>query len=479
VRARCVVAAKCIICLAVTAAGGWLSSAVAVYLLARILGAWWGCREYHFRPEISDNLAVRVVSWCRRFEVTGAVTLVTARSVAAHYLGLTVAADMFELALIVALSVPWTRKPLRVRLVRERSWRRWTNTLVAVVPAPGTPTVTDTGVVARGEWAQVRIGPGSTVKDLIGRADAIAAGLAVAIVKVDAVPGNAGWARITALRSDPLAVPAPAWPWLEMPTTSLWKPIPVGVDETGQEVTVTLAEHNLLLGGEPGAGKSVALSQLVAAAALDPYAGLWLLDGKVVELAAWQPGATGSAATDIVEAIAVLRHVAEVMDDRYRQLLETGRRKIDSSIPLQVVVIDELAHYLTWGDKKPRDAFTDVLRDLVSRGRAAGIVVIAATQKPSSDVVPTSLRDLFGYRWALRCTTNAASDTILGSGWASEGVSAASIAPDTRGVGWLLHESGLPVRLRAHHLDDQSVARLAARAAALQPPTDLPEHSDD
>jgi hypothetical protein len=479
VKARCVVTAKCILCLAVTAAGGWFSSAVAVFLLARVLGAWWGGREYHFRPEIPDNLTVRVVRWCRRFEVTGAVMVVTARSVAAHYLGLVLAANLSELALIVGLSVPWTRNLLRARLVRERSRRCWTNTLLAVVKPPGTPTVTDTGVLARGEWAQVRIGPGSTVKDLIGRADAIAAALAVATVKVDAIPGNAGWARLTALRSDPLAVPAPAWPWLETPATSLWQPIPVGVDEAGREVTVTLAEHNLLLGGEPGAGKSVALSQLVAAAALDPYAGLWLLDGKVVELAAWQPAATGSAGTDIVEAIAVLRQVAEVMDGRYSQLLETGRRKIDQSMSLQVVVIDELAHYLTWSDKKLRDAFTDVLRDLVSRGRAAGIVVIAATQKPSSDVVPTSLRDLFGYRWALRCTTNAASDTILGSGWASEGVTAAAVAPDTRGVGWLLHESGLPVRLRAHYLDDRTVDRLAARAAALRPPTLAPGDSND
>lgn len=91
-------------------------------------------------------------------------------------------------------------------------------------------------------------------------------------------------------------------------------------------------------------------------------------------------------------------------------------------------------------------------------------MVIAATQKPASEVVPTSLRDLFGYRWALRCTTPAASDTILGTGWASQGVSAATINPATRGVGWLLHESGLPVRLRAFHLDVATVATFAARA---------------
>lgn len=299
------------------------------------------------------------------------------------------------------------------------------------------------------------------------------AGLAVGAVKVEGHPTNAGWAHLTAVTVDPLLSPAPRWPWLDLAATSLWWPIPVGIDEAGRPVEVTLAEHNLLLGGEPGAGKSVALSQLVAAAALAPHAGLRLLDGKLVELAVWRRAATGWAGTDISEAVDVLRHVAAAMDDRYHELLDQGRRKITVGTSLHVVVIDELAHFLTWPDKKPRDAFTDVLRDLVSRGRAAGIVLIAATQKPSSDVVPTSLRDLFGYRWALRCTTNAASDTILGSGWASEGVTAATVAPQARGVGWLLHESGLPLRLQAHHLDDTAVGVLAARAAHLRS-----EHGD-
>jgi S-DNA-T family DNA segregation ATPase FtsK/SpoIIIE len=59
------------------------------------------------------------------------------------------------------------------------------------------------------------------------------------------------------------------------------------------------------------------------------------------------------------------------------------------------VVIDELA-ILTMGSgnhKKLCSEFSNLLRDLVSRGRAAGIVVMGATQKPSSDIVPTALSD--------------------------------------------------------------------------------------
>jgi S-DNA-T family DNA segregation ATPase FtsK/SpoIIIE len=92
------------------------------------------------------------------------------------------------------------------------------------------------------------------------------------------------------------------------------------------------------------------------------------------------------------------------------------------------------------------------------------MVTVATTQKPSADVVPTYLRDLFGFRWALRCSTPDASDTILGRGWASQGCSAASIDPATRGVGWLLQEGGIPTRLRACWLDDLDLAELARRA---------------
>ena len=65
----------------------------------------------------------------------------------------------------------------------------------------------------------------------------------------------------------------------------------------------------------------------------------------------------------------------------------------------------------------------------------------------------------------MRCATRDASDTILGAGWATEGYSAADIDSACRGVGYLLHEGGVPVRMRAAYLDDTDLARLASRAA--------------
>jgi DNA segregation ATPase FtsK/SpoIIIE-like protein len=135
---------------------------------------------------------------------------------------------------------------------------------------------------------------------------------------------------------------------------------------------------------------------------------------------------------------------------------------------LHVLACDELAFYLLAEDRKQRTAVAELLRDLVARGRAAGVIVCAATQKPAADVVPSALRDLFGFRLALRCNTRDASDTILGSGWATLGHDASSIAPGQRGLGLLLAEDGLPIRLRGFHLGDQDVAAIAARASALR-----------
>src|SRR5215203_5503840 len=152
----------------------------------------------------------------------------------------------------------------------------------------------------------------------------------------------------------------------------------------------------------------------------------------------------------------------------YRELLASGLRKVrrEDGLPLHLVVCDELAFYLTLPDKRLRQEFAELLRDLVARGRAAGVIVVAATQKPGADVVPTALRDLFGFRLALRCNTPQSSDTILGQGWASAGADASQIPGGQRGVGLLLAEDDRPVRLRGFYLADEDVQTIAERAAA-------------
>jgi len=248
---------------------------------------------------------------------------------------------------------------------------------------------------------------------------------------------------------------------------SIYDPIVFGIDEDGRRVAVTLIYRNLLIGGEPGAGKSSLLNTVIARAALCSDCRLWLFDGKRVELGLWRQVADVFVGNDIIYALDRLRALQAEMDARYAQLDAALRRKIDriDGLPVILCAIDELAYFsVTIGSKDQQEEFKTLVRDLVARGRAAGIIVVAATQRPSADIIPTSLRDLFGYRVAFRCTTDSSSDIILSVGWAHEGYSAKDIAPEQLGVAWLLAEGGIPRRIKAAYLTDHQISQVADRA---------------
>ena len=179
-----------------------------------------------------------------------------------------------------------------------------------------------------------------------------------------------------------------------------------------------------------------ALSLLVATAALDPSCGCGC------STASSSSSRHGRRARNGLPGPTSARRsscCANALGDggRYRELLAAGRRKVgpEDGLPLHLVACDELAFYLTAEDRKQRAAFAELLRDLVARGRAAGVIVCAATQKPATDVVPSALRDLFGFRLALRCNTPQASDTILGQGWARPATARRRSRRGQRGVG--------------------------------------------
>jgi len=269
---------------------------------------------------------------------------------------------------------------------------------------------------------------------------------------------------MTATDTRPLP-PVPTFPF------SMFDPVHLGRDEYGQPVYVDLAERNMLLGGEPGAGKSSGLNLIVAHGALSFDCKLILVDGKQVELGMWRESADGFIGPSIEDAIEAFKDFQGTMNDRYRKLLATGRRKItrDDGEPVYLIPIDEYAYFsATIGTKPQREQFAGLTRDLVARGRAAGVIIVLATQRPSHQVIDPSMRDLFSYRWAFRCTTDSSSDVVLGQGWAAEGYTAAEIDPLARGVGLLLSETGIPRRIKAAYLDDDTIKYLADYAARLR-----------
>ena len=252
------------------------------------------------------------------------------------------------------------------------------------------------------------------------------------------------------------------------PTLSMFDPIYVGIDEFGHPVYIRVIYKNLLAAGQPGGGKSGLMNTLTAHAALSARSRLVLFDGKQVELGMWDDIADEFVGPDLDHAIITLKRLQRVMDNRYAWLTAHRRREIrpGDGINVITIVIDEIALYSTvLGTKAQQEEFITLFRDLVARGRAAAMPVIAATQRPCVDIIPKSLRDLFGYRAAFRCTSTGSSDIILGDNLSAAGFTATDIAPSNPGECQLIAEGGLPERIKVSYLTDADIIALADYAA--------------
>jgi hypothetical protein len=235
------------------------------------------------------------------------------------------------------------------------------------------------------------------------------------------------------------------------------------VATTGEPVSIPLAGGHILVGGATGAGKSVVLQNLLVGICCDPTAELMVADAKD-ELAGLLAPVATMVAADLDDALGVLAHAAGVMASRRGQ---PGPHR-----PL-VVVIDELAAFtsldgIARAERVLRERFRGLLGDLAARGRSASVYVIAATQKPSVDVVPGGFRDNCVIRVALYCATRDASDTILGAGSAVAGIDAARLPADQPGSFIVRGIGPRPISGRAYHLDSFELAGFVAHGATLR-----------
>ena len=253
---------------------------------------------------------------------------------------------------------------------------------------------------------------------------------------------------------------------------SMYDPIPIGVDEFRKRVELTIDQRNMATAGIQGSGKSCFQQNIVAYALLCERARLVLIDGKMVELGLYTPALTDRdvfVGPSIDKILKVLTWLQDVIDHRANYLYRARRRTFtrDDPIDTVLVVIDELAYFTTaTGTPQQRAEVIEKLRDVISRGRFVNVPVIAATQRPSSDIIPKSLRDVFAYRAAFRCMSSGSSDIILGDGLASEGYDAATIPLANPGVCYLLAEDGIRPRLvKGAYLTDDQIKHIVDFAA--------------
>lgn len=331
-----------------------------------------------------------------------------------------------------------------------------------------------------GERVSLRVRAGQWSEFLEVRADALAAALKASAVRITKDPQRSERLTLDVVRLDPLGTVGDIlWAGHDhRGGLSIWDPIHLGRTEIGDDLVVSAVERSLLVGGIPGSGKSTLLRLVAAHAALSPDAELLLIDPNQVQFAPWRGRALAYASQDQDEALGVLMTVRLEIDRRLDLLAglpgapDKVTRELASAhgLPLWVLMIDELAYHTSVaevGEKRAR--FAALLRDIVARGRAAGVVPVVATQRPTDRVVPRELSDLFALRVAFQVTSASNSDVILGEGWSKRGFDASRIPLSTRGVGLVLAEGERPVRFKAARIRPEQVSELAAVAAQVRP----------
>ena len=203
-------------------------------------------------------------------------------------------------------------------------------------------------------------------------------------------------------------------------------PLALGQGSSGEATVTDLRKlPHLLIAGSTGSGKSVCINTLLVSmiAKMTPdKLRLLLIDPKRVELTPFNgiPHLISPVVVEPDEAVKSLKGLLEEMIRRYKVLEEIGVRNIDSYInhpkaiepmPYLVIAIDELADLMMTAPYEVEQTLTR----LAQLGRATGIHLIVATQRPSVDVVTGLIKANFPSRISFAVVSQIDSRTILDS----------------------------------------------------------------
>ncbi len=239
----------------------------------------------------------------------------------------------------------------------------------------------------------------------------------------------------------------------------------VGKDIGGECIVGNIAKMpHMLIAGTTGSGKSVCTNSLIVSLlykAKPDEVRLIMVDPKMVELGIYNgiPHLLIPVVTDARKAAGALQWAVNEMMRRYSKFAEQGVRDLESYnrvaarienlevMPQVVVIIDELADLMLVAAKEVEESICRVAQ----MGRASGMHLVIATQRPSSDVITGLMKANIPSRIAFAVASSLESRIILDQAGAEKLV----------GRGDMLYfplGSGKPMRIQGCLITDQEVA---------------------
>ncbi len=239
----------------------------------------------------------------------------------------------------------------------------------------------------------------------------------------------------------------------------------VGKDISGQAIVGDIGKlPHLLIAGTTGSGKSVCTNSLIISLlykATPEEVRLIMVDPKMVELGIYNgiPHLLIPVVTDPKKAAGALQWAVTEMMKRYRTFSEVGVRKLEEynalaaktegmeKMPATVVVIDELADLMLVAAKEVEESICRVAQ----MGRAAGMHLVIATQRPSADVITGLMKANIPSRIAFAVASAMESRIILDTQGAEKLVGRGDMLFAPLG-------SGKPTRVQGCFISDGEVA---------------------
>ena len=248
--------------------------------------------------------------------------------------------------------------------------------------------------------------------------------------------------------------------------------VALGKDLMGKTICADLAKMpHLLVAGSTGSGKSVCINSFIASILMRMNPNdikLVLVDPKKVELSNYNgiPHLLCPVVTDPKKANVVLQRIVAEMERRYEEfasnnvknisgyneMIEKNNRKNNTNIPKMpfiLVIIDELADLMLVAAKEVEDS---IMR-ITQMARAAGIHLIVATQRPSTDVITGVVKANIPSRISFAVASQIDSRTILDRGGAEK----------LLGKGDMLYlpmGENTPIRIQGNFISDEETERL-------------------